>query len=81
MDDLPAGIVVRVLRACGVSVSEKRGRTIMVSGSVIEVQRFTERVPRRMVLRIAYKFGVPPHYFWHPEMMPGEPCDPEKPAN
>ena len=81
MEDLNAEAVVRVLRANGVEVSEDKGRTIMVLGTEIEVQCFTERIPRRMVLRLAHKFKVAPHYFWHPEMMPGEPCDPAKPAN
>lgn len=65
--------VVAVLKAQGVDVSEKQHSeetaTTLIKGDILEVQFFPERVPRRLVMRLAHKFEIPPHYFWHPEMM------------
>jgi len=75
MDDgaVPKETVVLVLKSCGVSVSERlegeKSRTTLIRGEVVEVQYFPDLVPRRLVLRLAHKFQIPRHLFWHPEMM------------
>ena len=78
MDDggVPHEIVIAVLRANGVDVSETMEdgqlKTTMIRDFVVEAQFLPVMVPRRFVLRLAHKFAVPPHYFWHPEMMAEE---------
>ena len=67
-----AEVVVEVLRAHDVDVStdstSENEQTVMIDGDVVEVQEFPSTVNRRMVNRLAHKFNVPIHHFYHPEL-------------
>lgn len=69
-------VAIAALRAADVGVSEKKDddgiRFTLVKGDVVEVQYFPEVIPRALIGRLSGKFGVPPEYFWHPEMIPAE---------
>lgn len=72
-------IVLCVLEGGGVVVEEELPKAdgspcavTFTKGDIVEVQVLPERVPRRLILRFAHKFGVPPHFFWNPEKMPAE---------
>lgn len=69
-------VVLDVLSRMGVSVStvgepEDTPRSILIGQEgVVEVQVLPAQVPRRLVQRLAHKFGIPSYLFWHPEMLP-----------
>ena len=72
------GQVLLVLEASGVEISltsDSKGH-VLRKGNKLEVQYFSERVSRRVVLRLAHKLSIPSSYFWHPEQMPDEICPP-----
>lgn len=82
-ESVERGIVLHVLKQSGVSVTDpdEEERVQIVRGTTVEVQRLPEVVDRRMVLRLAYKFKVPRHYFWNPKMMPAPGHGSGGPAN
>ena len=67
--------VVATLRAHGVDIASQSlngdVRTAMMKGQIVEVQVFPHTVNRHMVNRLARKFDVPVHHFYHPEVAPG----------
>jgi hypothetical protein len=73
---VPRDSVVKVLRAIlpesGISFAAKNsgGEHIMtlVKDGCPEVIVLPESVPRKMLHRIAYKYGVKIEFFYHPEM-------------
>jgi hypothetical protein len=67
---LPRGSVLDVLRANGVTVAALAGASdgvVILSAPDVdpEVQRLPDTVHRRMVQRLANRFGIDPHKFWH----------------
>ncbi|MDA8020190.1 MAG: hypothetical protein MPN21_22360, partial [Thermoanaerobaculia bacterium] len=62
-------------------MTEVEGGYEIERGLVRETQYFPSTIRRRDVLRLAHKFKVDSRYFWNPETLPGESCDPEKPLN
>ena len=68
-------VIIAVLRAHGVDITSQSfngdEHTTMMKGSIVEVQVFPPTVNRHMVGRLARKFNVPVHHFYHPEVTPG----------
>lgn len=73
---IPTKTAVDVLRAHGIGVCIRQAtddsdeQTLMVKDLVVDAQTFPLAVNRRMVHRIARKFDIPIHYFYHPELTP-----------
>lgn len=61
-------MVLAVLRASGVIVSENGdGSVVMKKDAIVETQYLSDAVHRRMLGHLPAKFGVDIHLFWHPE--------------
>ena len=64
--------VVATLRAHGVDIAAQSlngdVHTTMMKGQIVEVQAFPHNVNRHMVNRLARKFNIPVHHFYHPEV-------------
>lgn len=67
--DVERETVIRVLRACGVAVSQQVGIDLIIleKADNIEVHRLDLAVSRRMLQRFSRRFGVPIHYFYNPD--------------
>jgi hypothetical protein len=63
--------VILVLKAGGVSVSLAGDCCTLAKDATIETIVLPQRVERRMLFRFQYKYGVPIHWFFNPEMIPG----------
>jgi hypothetical protein len=66
--DVDRKIVIEVLRACGVAISEQAGENsfILEKNDVIEVYNLDITVSRRMIHHFSRKFSIPIHYFYNP---------------
>ena len=64
-------IVVKVLRRGGVDVSrEGNNFTLAKAGASIQTIVLPSHVGRKMLFRFQFKYGIPIHWFFHPEMIP-----------
>jgi hypothetical protein len=65
--------VLRVLAACGVSVSQqqggKPGMLVIAKGEFFEVMRIPEVVRKRLLFRFQFKLGVPIALFYNPHQV------------
>ena len=74
MDDGSVSLqqVFQVLAAAptvaNVSVAVSGNSVTLVRDGVPEVQDLPDPVPRKMLRRFAYKYGIPMECFYHPEM-------------
>ena len=69
-------VIVSVLRAHGVDISSQslddgNVHTTIMKSTIVEVQVFPPTVNRHMVNRLAHKFCIPVHHFYHPEVADG----------
>ena len=65
-------IVVKVLKAGGVDVSRDGEKfTLAKEGVAIQTIVLPPQVERKMLFRFQYRYGVPIHWFFHPEMATG----------
>ena len=81
--EVDRAVVIEVLKAQRVSVSvcqdDPTGKTLTIAkGDRIESQKLPNRVGRRMLHYLEFHYGVPIHYFFHPEMMPPPSKEPSK---
>ena len=81
--DVDRAVVIEVLKAQHVSVSvcqdDPTGKTLTIAkGDRIESQKLPNRVGRKMLHYLEFHYGVPIHYFFHPEMMPSDKLGPAK---
>ena len=67
--EVSRNIVIDILRACGVSVSEQsKDSYVLQLGDVLEVINLPQEVCRRRLHELQRKFRVPIHYFYNPQM-------------
>jgi hypothetical protein len=64
-------IVVKVLKAHDVDVSSDGDNfTLAKEGVPIQTYVLTIQVERKMLFRFQYRYKVPIHLFFHPDMLP-----------
>ncbi len=67
--------VIRVLNACGVSVSQQQngepGMLVLSKGDIFEVLRLPNVIRKRLLFRLQAKFSVPVALFYNPHQI----CD------
>lgn len=61
--------VLHVLRVNGVSIVYQGSQIVLSKGNNIEVQTFSDYIHRRMIHRLANKFEIEIHYFYHPDAL------------
>ena len=81
--EVDRAVVIVVLKAQGVGVSvcldDSTGETLTIAkGDRVESQKLPNRVRRRMLHYLQHHYGIPIHYFFHPEMMPPPSKEPSK---
>jgi hypothetical protein len=70
--DIDLDVVLRVLQACGVAVSQQPEKDLFTfeKDDIIEVYELDPTVKRRMIQRFSRKFNIPIHYFYNPRQVP-----------
>jgi hypothetical protein len=65
-------IVIKVLVACQVGVHQQGEQVTIATEKVpVETLVLPLYVEKKLLFRFAYKYDIPVHYFFHPEMIAG----------
>ncbi|MGA2991950.1 MAG: hypothetical protein ABSD88_15860 [Candidatus Korobacteraceae bacterium] len=82
--DVAKSVVIEVLRAHGVEVSEQQdgepGMMLLVKGDLLEVRDIPERASKRLLQYFSRTYKIPIHHFYNPQMLPDR-LDPPKLPN
>lgn len=77
MEDVgvPRANVLRVLKDHGVTVVDSKDGAVTISSADVppETHLLPDVLQRRMIQRIARRFSIEPHLFWHLEYLGDEP--------
>ena len=69
-------VAIIALRAAKVGVSENQDGTVtLIKGNKIDVMVFEPELEKKILFRFQYRYGVPIHWFYHPEMIPTDGSD------
>ena len=67
------GTVIKVLKeilaVSSATIEVQNPEVIIVKDETPAVYNLPENVPRKMLHRLAEKYGIPIEYFYHPEML------------
>ena len=63
--------VIKVLQRCGVAVSEHGSKDMFIleKGDTVIVEVLGPTVNRQMIHHLSWKFNVPIHYFYNPNVI------------
>jgi hypothetical protein len=65
-------VVIAALKAAGVDVSVgPNGEVTLAKNGRLETLIFPEELEKQMLFRLKFHYGVPIHWFWNPQMIPG----------
>jgi hypothetical protein len=64
---IPRPTVIDVLIKNDVSVAVKGSDFVLSKGDILEVHKLPDPLHRRMIGRLANRFGIPVHKFYHPD--------------
>jgi len=65
-------VAIAALRASKVGVSIGSGDEVtLAKDELLETLIFPPILEKNMLFRLKYRYGVPIHWFFHPEMIPG----------
>jgi hypothetical protein len=63
--------VIKALKASNVDISRDGDKfTLAKEGVPIETLVLPQAIEKKMLFRFQYRYGVPIHWFFHPEMIP-----------